>query len=86
MTWAPKYVPYLEALRIVAERVGSLKGDQINPFDLAISEGAIPAEVCSLYDGVWRQLPDAAFGRPQLSLRLTWWCRRTTTDTRSLGC
>ena len=40
MTYTVKYVPYSEALRIVAERVG-LKKEETNPLDIAIAEYAI---------------------------------------------
>ena len=40
MTYTVKYVPYSEALRIVAERVG-LKKEEMNPLDIAIAEYAI---------------------------------------------
>jgi hypothetical protein len=56
MTFVPKYVPYREALRIVAERVG-LKEGQINPLDLALTEGAIAAEVDRHSWGIWKPLP-----------------------------
>jgi hypothetical protein len=54
--FAPKYVPYHEALRIVAERV-ALKEGRTNPFDLALAEDAIFYEVCNIWRREWSQAP-----------------------------
>jgi len=62
-TFAPKYVPYREAARIVAERVGGLKAGQINPLELACRDGAILPEVCDVWRRNWRQVQPGSWDR-----------------------
>jgi hypothetical protein len=62
MSYVPKYVPYREALRLVAERVG-LKEGQMNPLELACAEGLILPEVCDVYRRKWSQLKAGTWDR-----------------------
>jgi hypothetical protein len=56
IAFAPEYVPYREAARIVAERWG-LKEGQFNPLDAALSESQIlPEVIVHGRRGQWRRL------------------------------
>jgi hypothetical protein len=68
MTFAPKYVPYREALRIVAERVG-LKEGRANPLDLALAEDAILYEFCDAYRRGWKQAAPGCWNYPDFIYR-----------------
>jgi hypothetical protein len=61
MTFAPKHVPYREALRIVAERV--LKEGQMNRLDIALAQDAIKYEI-RRRRREWSEAPPDMWNRP----------------------
>ena len=63
--FVPKYVPYREALRIVAERAG-LKEGQLNPLESAYTEGAVVAEVDRHNTGKWKQFPASSWATAKI--------------------
>jgi hypothetical protein len=58
MTFAPKHVPYREALRLVAERADIKKG-QINPLFCALDEAALLPEI--RIGGEWKKIQDGGW-------------------------
>jgi hypothetical protein len=72
MTFVPKYVPYREALRIVAERVG-LKEGEFNPLDAALSESRIlPEVIVHGRPGQWRQVKPGEWDRLEIIRNMAW--------------
>ena len=66
MTFAPRYIPYREAARIVAERCG-LKEGRFNPLDAALSESLIlPEVIVRERPGQWRQIKPGEWDRLEI--------------------